>query len=95
MSVKVIILRRVPVEIIEQLTPLLIELRSCALKQPGYISGETLIRVDDPSEHLVISTWDSQEHWNQWLQNPARAEIQARVDACLGQETLYQVYYQS
>ncbi len=94
MPVKVIILRHVPVEIIEQLTPLLIELRSCALTQPGYLSGETLIRVDDPREHLVISTWDSLEHWNQWLQSPARAEIQARVDACLGQETLYQVYYQ-
>ncbi|PXA04077.1 antibiotic biosynthesis monooxygenase [Coraliomargarita sinensis] len=95
MSVKAIILRQVPVEITEKATPLLIELRSCALKQPGYISGETLIRVDDPKEHLVISTWDSLEHWNQWLQSPQRAAIQSRVDACLGEETLYQVYYQS
>lgn len=95
MSVKAIILRQVPVEIAEKVTPLLIDLRSCALKQPGYISGETLIRVDDPKEHLVISTWDSLEHWNQWLQSPERAEIQLRVDACLGEETFYQIYYQS
>lgn len=95
MSVKAIILRQVPVEITEKIKPLLLELRSCALKQPGYISGETLVRVDEPQEHLVISTWDSLEHWNQWLKSPERAEIQARVDACLESETLYQVYYQS
>lgn len=95
MSVKVIIVRHVPSGITEELTPLLLELRSHALKQPGYISGETLIRVDDPREHLVISTWDSMEHWNQWLHNPERAKIQARVDALLGSETLFQVYYQS
>lgn len=95
MSVKVIILRQVPVDTAPALTPLLIELRSYALKQPGYISGETLMRVDDPTENLVISTWSSLEHWNAWLSKPERAEIQAKVDQLLGAETLFQVYYQS
>lgn len=95
MAVKVIILRNVTPEAAHKITPLLIELRSHALKQPGYISGETLIRVDDPEEHLVISTWSSLEHWNDWLNNPEREEIQRRVDALLGTETLFQVYYQS
>ena len=95
MSVKVIILRHVPAETMEALTPLLIELRSWALKQPGYISGETLLRVDEPTENLVISTWDSLEHWNAWLANPDRAVIQAKVDQLLGSETLFQVYYQN
>ena len=95
MSVKVIIVRHVPLEAAEDLTPLLLELRSHALKQPGYISGETLIRVDDPREHLVISTWDSLEHWNQWLKNPERSQVQGRVDELLGSETYFQVYFQS
>ena len=95
MSVKVIILRRVPPELTDKIVPLLIELRSHALEQPGYISGETLVRVDDPQELLVISTWDSLESWDRWLGDPVRAEIQGRVDACLERETLYQVYNQS
>ncbi len=95
MAVKVIILRNVTPEAAHAITPLLLELRSHALKQPGYISGETLIRVDDPKEHLVISTWSSLEHWNDWLSNPERAEVQSRVDALLGTETFFQVYYQS
>lgn len=94
MAVKVIIVRHVPSEATEELTPLLLELRSQALKQPGYISGETLIRVDDAREHLVISTWDSLEHWNAWLINPERVQIQERVDVLLGAETYFQVYYQ-
>ena len=95
MSIKVIILRRVPPEVTAKIIPLLIELRSRALEQPGYLSGETLVRGDDPQELLVISTWDSLEQWNHWLQNPLRAEIQGRVDAYLESETLYQVYQQT
>lgn len=95
MAVKVIILRQVPPDVANDLTPLLIELRQRALEQPGYISGETLLRVDHPEEQLVISTWDSLEHWEAWRNNPARAEIQNKVDEVIGSETLFQVYYQS
>ncbi len=63
------------------------------MAQPGYISGETLINADDPQEVLVISTWDSLEHWDAWLASGERAALQAQVDAITGQETLYQVYY--
>ncbi len=93
MAVKVILLRRVPVEKANELKPLLLELRSLAMAQPGYISGETLMNGDNPEEHLVISSWTSAADWRQWFENEARKVVQAKIDELLGQPTLYQVYY--
>ncbi len=93
MAVKIIIVRRVPKEKETEIRPLLLKMRAVANAQVGYISGETLINYDDPEEHLVISTWKSLENWNQWLKNDQRIELQSRVDAILGHETLYQIYY--
>jgi heme-degrading monooxygenase HmoA len=93
MVVKVILLRRVPGEVANELKPLLTELRALALAQPGYISGETLMNADDPEETLVISTWASMHHWNDWLRNGERRMVQQQIDSLLGEETLYQVYY--
>ncbi len=44
------------------------------MQQPGYISGETLHAVDDPNHYLVISSWDSEAHWQAWFENPDAAE---------------------
>lgn len=93
MIVKVIILRRAQQGLDSQLLPMLIKLRAMAMQQPGYVSGETLISADDPEEVLVISTWRSVEDWNAWLASEERAKLQGQIDALIGNETLYQVYY--
>ena len=93
MVVKIIMLRRVPVDKANELKPLLMELRALALAQPGYVSGETLMNADDPEEYLVISTWTSIDDWEEWLRNPERQMVQRQIDGLLGRETLYQVYY--
>lgn len=93
MSIKVILFRRVPAEKVNALKPLLIELRSLAMAQRGYISGETLMNENDPEEYLVISSWTTKSRWIEWFENPQRRELQVKVDALLGRETTYQVYY--
>ena len=93
MSVRVILYRRVPAEKSAELAPLLVELRSLAVAQPGYVSGETLMNRDDPEEVLVISTWTNEASWERWVANEKRQAVQRKVDALLGRETLYQVYY--
>ena len=92
MAVKIIIKRRVPENMATQLRPLLIKLRNLAMNQPGYITGETLKRVDRPGQNLVISTWSSMEEWRQWAVNPEREAVQAQIDALLGQPTEYEIY---
>lgn len=78
--------------LLPQLSDLLVELRTLANHQPGYISGETLRNVADPDEYLVISTWKSLEYWQTWFANQRRAELEGRVDALLGSSTVYKVF---
>ncbi len=68
-------------------------MRSLAMSQPGYVSGETLMNADDPEEYIVISTWSNEDNWNEWLKNEVRMDIQDRIDQLLGRRTMYQVYY--
>jgi len=93
MAVKIIIRRKVRKGKEGQLLPLLLELRSRAITQPGYISGESLRNVNDPEDHLVISTWQSAEDWKAWEADRGRAEIQNKIDSLLGEKTSYAVYY--
>ena len=90
--IKVHIKRKVTPEKIEDLRVLINELRSLTMGQPGYIAGETLQRVDQPGESMVVSKWQSADYWQQWLQNKARREIQAKIDQLLGEETQYEIY---
>lgn len=92
MTVKIMIKRKVQDQNLSELSLLLKKLRALTLEQPGYISGETLARIDKPDESLVISTWRSIEDWNAWVNNPKRNEIQSTIDKLLGQETEYAMY---
>ena len=62
-----------------KLAPCIVQLRSLASVQPGYISGETLRCLDCPGEYLVISTWNTIEDWNNWLNSEERKKIQSQV----------------
>jgi heme-degrading monooxygenase HmoA len=93
MAVKIIIVRHVVREKTTALRPLLLEMRSLANAQSGYVSGETLVNFDDPSEYLVISTWKTLKDWNVWLEDVSRRKLQAKVDEITGEETRYSVYY--
>ena len=92
MTVKIFIKRNVTDSKIAELTVLLKRLRSVTLMQPGYISGQTLKRVDKPGECLVISTWRSAEDWQEWLSNSKRIAIQNEIDELLDSPTEYAVY---
>jgi heme-degrading monooxygenase HmoA len=92
MTVRIFIKRKVVDQNVLELTLLLKKLRSLTLEQPGYISGETLNRLDKKDECMVISTWRSIEDWNRWVNNPKRIEIQHLIDKLLGTETEYEMY---
>lgn len=92
MAVKIFIKRNVSESNIPELTVLLKRLRSITLMQPGYISGQTLKRLDKINECMVISTWRSVEDWNNWVINNKRITIQDEIDRLLGQETEYAIY---
>ena len=90
--IRVHIKRKIPEDKRGKLNDLIKELRGMTMGQPGYITGETLKRVDTPGESLVVSKWQSLEYWNRWFENPERLRIQKQIDQLLGHETQYEIY---
>lgn len=80
---KVLIKRNVRPENLERLTDLLLDLRAAAVRQPGYVMGETLVRGENPVEVLAIGTWLSPEHWRAWSTSQQRLELEAMVTSLL------------
>jgi heme-degrading monooxygenase HmoA len=93
MIIKVLIKRTIPEDRIDVSIPLFRKLRTLAQNQPGYITGETLRRLDKPDEYLVISTWESADDWRKWVVSQERNEVQGRIDSLLGGKTEYQIYH--
>jgi len=94
MAVKILITRSIGQEVAPVVRPLIVELRAHAKKQPGYISGETLKCIDRPGEYLVISTWQSLDEWNRWLNSQERKIIEDKVDSITGKASKYTTYVQ-
>ena len=92
MPIQVIIKRKWQIDEPEALIPLLTELRSLAKKQPGYISGETLMQSDYPENMAVIATWQSMEAWNAWKNSEERGKYEAMLEIYQTRPTQYEEY---
>ncbi len=93
MAVKILIKRKIPKGFKDpKFNKLIRQLRALAIVHQGYISGETLKRIDHPQDYLVISTWQNKDAWNAWRTGRERAEIQEQIDALLGVPTEYEMY---
>jgi heme-degrading monooxygenase HmoA len=76
----------------EKLAPLIVQLRSLAAVQPGYITGRTFRCLDCKGEYLVLSTWNTVDDWNRWLNSKERRTLQDQVDEIVGEKTEYRLY---
>ena len=74
------------------LLPHIVELRALAVRQQGYISGETFFNLDRKDECLVISRWTSLEYWRQWTRDPRRIELDGNMEKHLVTKTEYSIY---
>ncbi|HPA15869.1 MAG TPA: antibiotic biosynthesis monooxygenase [Desulfobacterales bacterium] len=92
MTVRVLIKRKFPEGKTKDLHILINQLRVLSTAQPGYISGETLTRIDKPGESMVISKWKSVSTWDKWLHSKERAQIQEKIDRLLDEKTEYEIY---
>lgn len=90
--IKVHIRRSVRKENEKALVALINQLRATIAGYSGYLSSETLRRVDPPGEILVVSKWQSPFYWQQWYASRERAQIQERIDELLESQTHYEVY---
>jgi heme-degrading monooxygenase HmoA len=90
--IRIHIRRKVPENTADDLKLLINRLRGVTMGTPGYIAGETLKRIDKLGESLVVTKWQSEFYWEQWLQSKERSEIQDKIDRLLGSATQYEIY---
>ena len=76
----------------KMLMPHIVELRSLAVRQSGYISGETFFNLDRPEECLVISRWTSLDHWQKWKRDERRIELNDQIEKHLEGKAEYNIY---
>jgi heme-degrading monooxygenase HmoA len=92
MLAKILIKRKFKSVKTKEVITLLTKLRSTAMSQSGYISGETLTSYADQQDVCVIATWQSMEDWIKWKENPERKNIEAMLEIFQVGPTVYEEY---
>ena len=67
----------------ENIGQLLQQIKVAAIKQRGYITGETYVDTENPNIITVISTWKSLEDWRIWESSEQRAMIYHQIEPLL------------
>ncbi|MGD8337422.1 MAG: antibiotic biosynthesis monooxygenase [Desulfobacterales bacterium] len=93
MLAKIIIKRKFKTAKTREVIALLTKLRSAAMSQSGYISGETLTNYADQQDLCVIATWQSMEEWLKWKENPERKNVEAKLEIFQLGPTVYEEYF--
>ena len=76
----------------KQLRDLMLELRSTAMRQPGYMTGETLREADNPSVFMVISTWITLDAWKAWQTSRQRLLIEEMMEPLIKESRKVRVF---
>ena len=92
MQAKILIKRKFQAGKKKEIIAVLRELRSRAMDQPGYISGETLATPEDPQLLMVIGSWQSLDSWHNWCQNPTRQALEQILESYQIGPTEYQEF---
>lgn len=89
MTVKILIKRKFKDGTLKDASQMLIQARSNALKQNGYISSETLSSCNDPNSILVLSMWQKKEDWDNYKNSDDRTENERKYAEIMESSTEY------
>ena len=92
MIAKILIKRRFKDGHTPQIVALLNEIRTRAMHQAGYMSGETLVKSGYPNNMVIISTWRSPEDWQRWRDSSERNTFESMLEVYQERPTEYDEY---
>ena len=92
MAVKILIKRKFKEGNLKAAARLLINHRNGDMKQPGYISSETMQRLEDPNQITVVSMWQDIDAWEAWKNSETRSRNENEVIDLLAGQTEYEHY---
>ena len=92
MSVKILIRRKFRKEAVNEAADMLMQARSNAMGNKGYISTETLVNYDDPQSVLIISMWQSKEDWDTYKDSDTRKSHEDKYARMFEGPTEYEIF---
>lgn len=85
MTVKILIERKFKEEPSLEEIKAINEIRMGAMQRHGYVSGETIIDMNDHRRIIVISVWANKQAWEAWANSEERKSIEAKLTRNLKQ----------
>lgn len=55
------------------------ELLNVMTRARGYISGESLVDVDQPNHYVVVARWSDRAAWDEWYFSQERKDVIATI----------------
>ena len=92
MAVKILIKRKFKDGNMQAASRFLINTRTGAMKQPGYIASENLRNLVDRDEIVVVSMWETIEAWETWKNSEKRKACEAEFKDYYIGEAQYEHY---
>jgi len=92
MTIKIIIERQFKDTPKAEIISILNDLRIRAMGQPGYISGETLVEVENNKNLVVLSNWTSIDDWQTWRDSAERSSLEAKLSPHLEGQAKVRVF---
>ena len=88
MTVKILLERKFKEEPSLQEIKLINQLRVGAMQRQGYVSGETLVDLNDHCRIVVISVWTNKTAWDAWEKSDERAKLESGLNDNLKQRPI-------
>lgn len=79
-------------EYVNKAVGVILDIREEAIKQHGFIAGETLTNVNDRTTVLVISTWENRDAWDIWDKSKKRVELNPLINQLLAEPYSVRVF---
>jgi len=92
MAVKILIKRKFKDGNMRAASRFLINTRTGAMKQPGYIASENWRNLDDKDQVVVVSMWETIEAWETWKNSEERKAYEAEIKDYYIGEAQYEHY---
>ncbi len=95
MSTKILIERKFKEPVTPEILKIIEDLRIKALRQRGYIGGETVINAEDYRDLLVISLWSSVEDWKTWYEGEDWKDLEKQLAPHLAEPVTVRIFIPS
>ena len=92
MSFKIIIERKFKEPVSQSVLEIIDEIRIKAIRDRGYIGGETLVNAENGKEVIVVSSWSNVDDWKTWYEKKDWEDLEKQLASKLEEPANVRVF---